>query len=128
MSELKRPIGIIVLGHGSRRLEANKEVETIAQMLAQRQKNCLVQAAFAEFAEPNLEKAANILVQQQVKEIIIVPLFLTVGNHLHRDIPNRVDQLSALYPQIHFKETKHLGADVLIVQLLEKRISEITDV
>ena len=85
-------------------------------------------AAFAEFAEPNLEKAANILVQQQVKEIIIVPLFLTVGNHLHRDIPNRVDQLSALYPQIHFKETKHLGADVLIVQLLEKRISEITDV
>ena len=38
MSERKRPIGIIVLGHGSRRLEANKEVETIAQMLAQRQK------------------------------------------------------------------------------------------
>ena len=65
MSERKRPIGIIVLGHGSRRLEANKEVETIAQMLAQRQKNCLVQAAFAEFAEPNLEKAANILVQQR---------------------------------------------------------------
>ena len=83
MSELKRPIGIIVLGHGSRRLEANKEVETIAQMLAQRQKNCLVQAAFAEFAEPNLEKAANILVQQQVKEIIIVPLFLTVKHGFH---------------------------------------------
>lgn len=116
--------GIIILGHGSRRAEANQEVLKIADKLKKKHQNLAITAAYAEFAEPNLEKAVELLADSAVEQVIIVPLFLTVGNHLHRDIPERVERLQAAYPQMFFQETNHLGADDLIVQLVEKRIKE----
>lgn len=119
---------IIVLGHGSRRVEANSELETILALLAERHPDWAMQKAYAEFAEPSLEEAVALLAERGVKRIILMPFFLTVGNHLHKNLPNRLGELKKLYPELVITEAKHLGADLLLVQLIEKRIAEAEDI
>ena len=115
---------VIILGHGSRREEANRELETVIDLLVTRHPDWVVQKAYAEFAHPNLEEAVALLAQQGVEQITLMPFFLTVGNHLHKNLPNRLAELTKLYPQLQIIEAKHLGTDLLLVQLVEKRLAE----
>lgn len=122
MCEDKR--AILIVGHGSRREEANKELDMIVRWLGERHPHWLVQKAYGEFAQPSLEEAVASLAAQGVESIVLVPFFLTVGNHLHKNLPTRLEALRQNYPHLQFIEAKHLGADLLLVQLVEKRIAE----
>ena len=115
---------IIVLGHGSRREEANQELETVIALSAERHPDWAVQKAYAEFAEPSLEEAVALLAEQGVRQITLMPFFLTVGNHLHKNLPNRLQELHQRFPDLEVTEAQHLGADLLLVKLVEKRIAE----
>ncbi len=116
---------VIILGHGSRREEANRELETVIDLLVARHPDWIVQKAYAEFARPNLEEAVALLAKEGVEQITLMPFFLTVGNHLHKNLPNRLAELTKLYPRIQITEAKHLGTDLLLVQLVEKRLAEV---
>lgn len=115
---------VVVLGHGSRRQEANAELEEIINLLAQRHDGWLIQKAYAEFAEPTLEQAVESLLEQGITDIVLMPFFLTMGNHLNKNLPDRLAKLTAVNPHLSITEARHLGADLLMVQLIEKRIAE----
>lgn len=115
---------VVVLGHGSRRQEANAELEEIINLLAQRHDEWLIQKAYAEFAEPTLEQAVESLLEQGITDIVLMPFFLTMGNHLNKNLPDRLAKLTAVNPHLSITEARHLGADLLMVQLIEKRIAE----
>lgn len=116
--------GIIVLGHGSRREDANSEVKQITAKLKEKNPQNLYQTAFLEFCKPSLVDAIEEFVESGVGKIIIVPMFLTVGNHMHRDIPGKILRLKTTYPEIKFVFAKHLGPDPKIVEIVEDRIKE----
>ena len=72
--------GVLLLGHGSRRAEANEEWEMIWQMFCQLHPQLTVQRAYVEFCHPSLEEGVALLAgQKPLKTIVIVPLFLTTG-------------------------------------------------
>src|SRR5665647_3778510 len=101
--------GIILLGHGSRREEANEEIRTIAAMVASGKQAAFYETAFLSLTQPNLPEAAARLVQKGVKRIMITPVFLVTGNHIARDIPEEIAKLKAGYPKIEFVMSGHIG-------------------
>lgn len=115
---------VLLLAHGSRRVEANEEWVAIWQLFAKRHQDLLIEGSFIEFAEPDLEAGVSQLVAQGAEKIYIVPLFLTVGNHLRQNIPNRLQALQTEYPEIILEMTEHLGVDPLLVQIIEQRLAK----
>ena len=115
---------VLLLAHGSRRIEANEEWENIWQLFTKRHPNLLVSGSFIEFAEPNMEKGVHLLIEKGAEKIYIVPLFLTVGNHLRQNIPERLHALQEQYKEVELVLTEHLGVDPLLVQIIEQRLAK----
>ncbi len=85
--------GIIVFGHGSRIESANESIRQAARDLAKAGGFDHVEAAFLELGQPDLEGAATRLAAQGVRQIRVVPYFLTLGTHMERDLPRLVQDI-----------------------------------
>lgn len=116
--------GIILLGHGSRREEANEEIRTIAAMVASKKQADFYETAFLSLTQPDLTEAAARLVQKGVKRILITPVFLVTGNHIARDIPEEIVKLKAGYPKIEFVMSGHVGTHPGVAEIVKERIQE----
>jgi sirohydrochlorin ferrochelatase len=114
--------GVILLGHGSRREEANDEIREIARMVqADDQAGCY-EVAYLSFASPSLTDAAADLIDQGFDNIIVMPVFLVTGNHIKRDIPSKLLMLKTSNPEVNFIMAKHFGAHPSIVKIVQERI------
>lgn len=116
--------GIILLGHGSRREEANDEIREIARMVASSQPGNFYETAFLSMVQPDLPEAVKRLIQKGVTGIIVAPVFLVTGNHIARDIPEEIDKLKVSYPDIEFVITRHIGTHPGIAEIVKERIKE----
>lgn len=119
---------IIVLGHGSRREEANDLVRNICGMLQEKDPQKKYVTAFLEFADPNLPEAVENLVDEGKDDIVVAPFFLLMGNHMHRDIPGKLLRLKTTYPNVRFSFAKHLGADSRIADIIMDRVKEAEEI
>lgn len=98
VSTIGRNTGAMIVGHGSR-LSFNKEVIAInAERLTDMgHKN--VYYAFNELDEPTIEEVLDKMVGEGVDEAIVLPLFISPGDHLKNDIP----------PKIHLEDGQRSG-------------------
>ncbi|MBR4685006.1 MAG: cobalamin biosynthesis protein CbiX [Candidatus Methanomethylophilaceae archaeon] len=83
--------GILILGHGTR-FKALSNMRTIkmnAERIAARGYKH-VAYAFNEYCEPTIPDALDQLEKSGVKRIIAVPLFIAMGVHLGKDIPEKM--------------------------------------
>ena len=125
--------GIVILGHGSRREEANAEVRELVTIMQDNkgvQENylndeVLYEAAFLSFGEPDLEMAVDGMVEKEVEKIVVIPLFLVTGNHIKQDIPEEMDKLVSKYPRVEFVRSRHLGIHPALVDIIQERIQEV---
>ncbi len=115
---------LIILGHGSRREAANEEIKAIYNLVKEANPAWQVTYAFVEFAQPSLEERVRELVAKGEKNIVLTPVFLTVGNHLAQGLPKRLKALEEENPGLELIMARHLGADPLIAQLVSKRSAE----
>ena len=120
--------GVIILGHGSRREEANQEVRELVDMLRKKAEDIPYKEAFLSFGSPNLEEAVNHLVQEGVKRIVVTPLFLVTGNHIQKDIPRELERLREKYPGVQLIPASHLGPHPEIMGIVKQRINEAREV
>ena len=91
----------ILLAHGSRIPESNRQIEAIAHQLG-------AAVAFWKTA-PDLDSVVQSLVEQNKKSIAIVPYFLFLGT-ITDAIASRVIQLQLQYPKVKICLTQPLGA------------------
>jgi len=80
---------IIVIGHGSR-LPYNKETIIFQTNELKKMGYGDVRYAFNEFDEPRVEDVFEEMVSQGADEIIVLPLFISLGAHLKNDIPGKI--------------------------------------
>ena len=116
--------GVILLGHGSRREEANEEVRQMAKMIKKADKDGLYEVAFLSFGHPHLADAAETLIKKGCEKIIVMPMFLVTGNHINRDIPSRLLLQKTTHPNIKFVLAKHFGPHPGIISITQERIKE----
>jgi sirohydrochlorin ferrochelatase len=114
-------IGIIVFGHGSRIESANESVRQAARDLAYAGGFDHVEPAFLELGQPDLEGAVARLTDKGIREIRVIPYFLTLGTHLERDLPRLVEAISSKNKVLSIKITLPLdGHPGLIAALLDR--------
>lgn len=114
---------IILLGHGSRRAEANQGLIEVANKVTHFLGRP-VTPAYMSHGTPDLPSAITEKILSGATRIIIMPLFLFRGMHVSIDIHEEIKDIKAQFPQIEIIFTQELGADDAIANLACSRIKE----
>ncbi|MCL2409842.1 MAG: CbiX/SirB N-terminal domain-containing protein [Oscillospiraceae bacterium] len=114
--------GVLLLAHGSRAPESVQTMESIAEQTRRLLPEQLIQVAFMQFNDVNIEKGLLLLMTQGVTRVKIVPYFLFDGVHIKEDIPQEVAEFKAIHPQIEIVLGQTLGTDARLAQIVAERI------
>lgn len=115
---------LIIMGHGSRKVTANEEFSGYArQVAAINNANASpryqhVGVAFLEFSPQTLMQACEHAVKEGCDAIDIYPVFLTLGKHVGRDIPQQVAELIERFPSVQANLLEHMGSANALPTLL----------
>lgn len=121
---MKEITGIMVVGHGSRRPEANEDVRAAAQLIGERGGFALVAAAFLEIQQPDIAAAYAQLVRSGARQIIVHPYFLSPGRHTRGDLPREVRAAASQHPGVSYRITEPLSAHPAVIEAAVSRIRE----
>ncbi|GBD36238.1 Sirohydrochlorin cobaltochelatase [bacterium HR36] len=116
---------ILLIAHGSRRAEANAELEWVAARLQERLPGFFVEHAYLEIAEPTIAQGIARCLEHGVSSVILVPYFLSAGRHVREDLESARAQAAHQYPQAKFFLAEALGPHDLLVELMVLRIQEV---
>jgi len=116
--------GFAVFAHGSKVESANDAVRAMADQLARDGSYNLVEAAFLESAEPDLNGAVDRLVARGATRVVVIPYFLTLGTHLQRDLPRLVERVAAAHPGIAIEASPPLDGHEALARILLDRARE----
>ena len=81
--------GVLVIGHGSK-LHYNKDIISLNAKRLTDMGYDDVLYAFNEFNEPTIEDVLEELLSRGVDEVLVLPLFISLGDHLKNDIPPKI--------------------------------------
>lgn len=115
---------IILLGHGSRRAEANQGLLVVAEKVSKIMGQD-VTPAYMSHDTPSLPEAVEAKIQAGALKIIIMPLFLFRGVHVSVDIHEELSEIRKQHPNVEILFTQELGASDGIANLATLRIKEV---
>src|SRR6266446_3699343 len=116
--------GILVVGHGSRREEANRDVREAARRIGERGGFTLVEAAFLEIEHPNIAAGFKSLAERGACNVTVHPYFLSPGRHTRGDLPREVRAVAQCFPGVSYQITEPLSAHPLVIEASIERIRE----
>jgi sirohydrochlorin cobaltochelatase len=100
--------GILLFGHGARRPEWAAPFHRIRTAILAADAEVRVEFGFLESMRPSFDEGIDALVQQGATEIVVVPIFIAGGSHVHKDLP----QLAANAMERHAGVSIGLAAPV----------------
>ena len=114
-------LGLLLVDHGSRRAEANAQLDDMAARVRRTRPDAVVAAAHMEIAAPSIADGFAALVTQGATRVVVLPYFLSDGRHLSADIPALATEAAAKHPGVTVTIGKALGPhDALAALLLER--------
>jgi sirohydrochlorin ferrochelatase len=116
---------ILLIAHGSRQAAANDDLHELAGRLAGRGDYPIVEAAFLELAEPDIQAGGDRCVARGATRVLMVPYFLAAGVHVLRDLATARDSLGRRHPGVEFRLGPALGPDPLLDHLVAERIRQL---
>ena len=116
---------LLLIAHGSRRVESNDSVVQTAEALGI-DRNVdfdAVRWAFLEMAQPSIPEAIDQCVCEGALEIVVLPYFLSPGNHVTRDIPEVLSTKRSQYPSLTITCLDYFGSSPAISDWLAQHIN-----
>lgn len=114
--------GVILIDHGSRRENANENLEELATTLQSLfegdEEERVVEPAHMELARPTLQEAFERCVVRGAKSIVVVPCMISRGRHLTEDVPSLLEQAGSVHPEIPYALAAPLSEHPGFVALL----------
>jgi sirohydrochlorin ferrochelatase len=115
---------LLLIAHGSRNPEANRDLDHLAQEVRRRGTYALVGTAFLELAEPTIAAGAAVCVAEGAECVVLVPYFLSAGVHVRDDLRRERDALAARFPAVRFILAEPLGQHPALVEVVLQRAAE----
>ena len=115
---------LLLIAHGSRRPEANADLEFVATALRDRGRYPVVRVSYLELAEPTIEAGGAQCAEAGATEVILLPYFLSPGVHVVEDLTAARAALAARFPRVRFVLAEPLGRHPLLVDVVEQRANE----
>ena len=114
----------LLIAHGSRRDEANRELALLADQVRERLSTETVKIAYLELARPTIPEAARLCVESGARRVRMFPFFLSPGMHVARDLENYRADFSRDYPDVEFVLCRPIGQHPGIVDIVLDRLAE----
>lgn len=115
---------LLLIAHGSRRPEANADLEHVAAAMRARGRFDVVQVSYLELAEPTIPAGGARCVEQGATDVVMLPYFLSPGVHVQEDMAEARAELSERFPGVTFRLAGHLGRHPLLLDIVEQRAAE----
>lgn len=116
---------ILLVDHGSRRPEANAQLEALAERVRARAPERRVHVAHMDVVPPSIAEGIDACVSDGARDIVVHPYFLGPGEHTRSDIPRLVEQAAARHPGVRVRVSEPLGLDDRLVELILDRIAAV---
>jgi sirohydrochlorin ferrochelatase len=110
---------LLIVAHGSRLAGSNDEVRALCNAVAARDDGVYehVTCAFLELAEPSIPEGLEALIALGVRDITVVPYFLSAGRHVAEDIPIEVAKVP-LPGGVTVRIAPYVGRSAIMADLL----------
>ncbi len=118
---------ILLVDHGSRRAEANEQLESIAQQLRDREPERIVRVAHMEIVSPTIAEGIAACVEAGAREIVVHPYLLAPGRHSREDIPALAAEAAADHPGVTVRVSEPLGVHEKLVDVVLERVNAADD-
>jgi sirohydrochlorin ferrochelatase len=115
---------LLLIAHGSRHEDANADLLHAVTALRGLPDCELVEAAYLELAEPDIDQAAQHCVAAGADRVILLPYFLSAGVHVTRDLQEASQRLAARHPAVRFSLAEPIGRHPLLLDILRQRAGE----
>lgn len=109
---------LILLAHGSTDPRWRMPFEELAASLGQATDVSAVRLAYMQLATPTLADVVAEAVADRVNRLKVLPVFLSAGAHVERDIPEQVREAQAEHPEVDIRLLPAIGADPRMGMLL----------
>jgi len=121
--------GLLLVGHGNRIEDNQQEITITANIMQEMKPDYIVKPCFLEFSTPTVVDGINAMKREDIDILVVVPLFLTKGIHVIRDIPHLLNlEPGKKQGSLHLDNGRDIpllyanpiGADSLLAELLLK--------
>lgn len=118
---------ILIMAHGSRVADANNAALQVAAMLKQLTGFEIIEVAFRELHEPNIQSGIDACVARGASRILLMPYFLFMGAHVQNDLPQEIEIAQKRHPGLIMAMGSHLGIHQKLAEIEAERIAESLD-
>ena len=115
---------VLIMAHGSRIAEANDAAREVATMVQEMTGHKIIEVAFREMHEPNIQQGIDNCVARGAKKILLIPYFLFMGAHVQHDLPEEIEAAQKRHPGLEMVMGPHLGVHRKLAEIVSERISE----
>ena len=116
---------LVLVGHGSRAGEANREFLAFAEKLRQAT-GLAVEPGFVELAEPTLAEALDRAARLSA-EVAVVPFILFAAGHVKLDLPLEIEAARRRHPGMRFAQAAPLGLHPRLLEIAGERLDAALD-
>ncbi|KJK49618.1 sirohydrochlorin chelatase [Streptomyces sp. NPDC056254] len=115
---------LLVIAHGSRDPRHAATVHALTRRVRALRPGLRVETAFLDFNAPRVEQVLSALHADGVRDVVALPLLLTRAFHAKADIPAALSEALTRLPGLTVSVADVLGPSPLLVDALERRLSE----
>jgi sirohydrochlorin ferrochelatase len=116
--------GLLVLGHGSQSAEADEIFARIVDHVRRISSFEHVARGSLQLSRPTFAEGVQALLDEGVREMVIMPMFIFRGNHVKFDIPGELENLRMEHPGVRFVMAEPIGADARLADIIEERAQD----
>ncbi len=115
---------ILLIDHGSRRAEANAQLDVVAEQVRKRAPDSIVEVAHLEITKPGIAEGIDACVEKGATQIVAHPYFLGPGRHTTEDIPAQVERAGERHPNVQIRISEALGGHAALIDAILDRVSD----
>lgn len=115
---------ILLVGHGSRGREGNKETINFAAQWRERHPEWRIEVCFIEHADVLLDEGLD-RAARGAEKVLVIPFILNAAGHVKMELPAAIDQARERHPEVKFGVTRHLGMGREIYAVLQGQLDRL---
>ena len=100
---------ILFFAHGSRDLQWRAPFDAILTDFRGMHATKLAELAFLEFMQPDFASSVKALIDQDAKQIRVIPLFLATGAHTRKDLTVLIERAQEMHAGVRFTVASPIG-------------------
>ena len=116
---------LLLVGHGSRNRDGNKEILHFAAQWRDRHPEWRIEVCFIEHADVLLNEGLDRAARNGAKRVVVIPFILNAAGHVKMELPAAVEEARARHPGVDFQVVRHLGMGREIFEVLQGQLDKL---